>query len=615
MSRRKKTSPPPAAKPASPAGRSPVPWRWIAGLGAAAALGAGGYAGWRWTTAPRRLAAALPPLPARLATAGETAGGADSLAGRLARARARVAVRAESFAALEELGRLYHANGFPAEAAACWTSLQRAQPRDARWSRLLADAQRALSDYPAMEAALVRATALAPDDPAAWLPLAGLRFKTGRIDDAELAYRQRLRLLPGDAYAQLGLARCALQADRRDEARRTIEELVRTQPDFPPGYNLLAELQAAAGETERAAINRWKGRESGRFRDAEDPLLDGLAAWCLDPERLRTLGTVQFQTKRGDRGRALFERAVALAPADPGGYAALGELWLELREPARALENLLRARELSAGRRVDPNVFANLARAQRELGRPAETLATVQEGIRVCGDSPDLQALLGLAFADVGKFAEAEAAYRASLARIPQDANVRYNLAAVLLESGRRDAGKDELRAALQVQPTFPKALHLLGTLEQEDGRLAEAGACWRRLYESSPGMPEARRALATWHAKVGDAAQQRGDAAEAEKQFRAGSAVAPESPELSASLGVLLLVQGRVDEALGPLESYARGQPREPQAALFLGQAYARLGRLPEAKRELQRGARLADEAGKNQTAEFCREILRQLP
>jgi Flp pilus assembly protein TadD len=76
----------------------------------------------------------------------------------------------------------------------------------------------------------------------------------------------------------------------------------------------------------------------------------------------------------------------------------------------------------------------------------------------------------------------------------------------------------------------------------------------------------------------------------------------------------VLLLVAGRLEEARGPLEIYRRVKPADPQSSLFLGQVYARLGRLDDARRVLNEGAQIAERAGNTNTARFCREILQQL-
>jgi Flp pilus assembly protein TadD len=99
-----------------------------------------------------------------------------------------------------------------------------------------------------------------------------------------------------------------------------------------------------------------------------------------------------------------------------------------------------------------------------------------------------------------------------------------------------------------------------------------------------------------------------------AERHYREGIALNPKHPELQVSLGILYLVQGRLDEAREPFEAYHKLQPKNPQSCMLLGQIYAMTGRVKEARPLLIEGAALADQAGNTEVASHCREILSQL-
>ena len=79
--------------------------------------------------------------------------------------------------------------------------------------------------------------------------------------------------------------------------------MVKTAPEFSPGHNLYAELLIAEGDKTAASKHRWLGRETGRFREADDPWLDELVAWCFNYQQLCVRGTMDLQNKRGDRGK------------------------------------------------------------------------------------------------------------------------------------------------------------------------------------------------------------------------------------------------------------------------------------------------------------------------
>jgi len=551
-----------------------------------------------------RIRAALPPPPAAVPNSALR----DLLAG------AQAAATAGDLAAVAELGRLYHANAFPAEAAACWRLLIREQPRDARWHYYLADLLRTGGDQAGAEAEFERTVAVDPTAARAWLHLAEIQFKSGRIDAAEAGYRRRLDLLPDDPYAELGLARVAQLRGQTDETMNRLEHLLAKQPKFSAAQNLYAELQAAAGHEELADLHRWLGREAGRFREADDPWLQELDARCQDPRRLGHLGVIAYQTGEGDRGRAAFEKAIALAPADPLAYQMLGSLLLEQGDAAAALDVLARGVANARDSVPEPLHYVRLAEAARTLRQPDAVRQALADGLRRHPDSPELLHAQGNQLKADGRPAEAEAAYRRALEFNPAFVDADFALAVLLLETGRRDDAVLALNHALAMQPTFPKASLLLARLEMDAGRTENAGRYLLPLLKANPGAGEIRQITATWHLQAGNAVEKT-DAPAAEQHYRAGLALVPEHAELNASLGVLLLVSGRVEESVPALETYHRLKPENAPGALFLGQAYARTGRLPEARAVLADGLRQAEQSGQAATARNFREILSLLP
>lgn len=572
---------------------------------ALAALALTGGTIWQRQARVARVQAALPPIPAATPNA--------TLRDLLAQARAEAAATGR-LSAVAELGRLCHANGFHREAAACWEQLIREQPGEARWHYYLADLRRIAGDYAAAEEQLQLTVAADPSAATAWLQLAEMKFKSGRQDAAEADYRHRLDLLPDDPYAALGLARLAQFRGNNDDACRQLEQVLQRHPKFSAAHNLYAELQAAAGREELADQHRWLGREAGRFHEADDPWMEEVNAHCHEPKRLCHLGVIAYQTGRGDLGRARFEHAIALGPDDPLAYQMLGELLLTQgsAEPAREIL----ARGIALARVVAPNPahYLKLSEACQKLDRRDEARRALRDGLVRHPGSAELHHGLGRLLAAEGHQAEALAAYRRALALNPSYAEADFSLAQGLLEQGNKPEAVQALQHALQMQPTFPKALLLLGRFELDAGRPEAAGAYLLPLLKANPGVPEIRQIVARWHQRAGQAAE-RTDAAAAEQHFRDGLKLQPDDPELNASLGVRLLVSDRVAEAVPPLEAYHRLQPANPQAALFLGQAYARTGRLAEARQVLADGLRQAEQAGQGGTARNFREILSVLP
>ena len=565
------------------------------------ALVAAGFA-WSWYRRPSRLLAALPAPPALF----------GPLAAGHAAATALVQSSRHTLAGVAELGRLYHANGFAASAESCWRLLAREQPREPRWPYFLADLRRTAGDHAELAALLTRTVDLAPDYAPAWLRLADLEFKAGNLVPATLAYERRLALLPADPYARLGLARVARQTDRPADARRLIEAVVRETPAFSTGHDFYSEILAAEGDAEGARKHRWLGRETGRFREAPDAWLDEFPSWCHDYDRLCLLATIAAQTDRRPAARAWLERAVAQAPTRATAYELLGGLLRQLGDPAQARALLETGLRLAPS--VPPSFSVVLAETYGELKQPAEALRVADLGLAHNPEAWELHDARGVALADLNRHAEALAAYRVVLAQSADDTSANYHLALSLIALDRREEARAALQRSLIQQPTFFKALSILGRWDLQAGRLETAGSYLLQLYESHPEFQAARQMLAQWHAASGASAEEKHAHSEAERHYRAGVALDPTHAEAHASLGVLLLTQGRVEAALPPLEAYRSLQPENPQAALFLGQVYFRLGRRADALRVLTAGEALARRAGQTGTAANFREILQSL-
>jgi predicted Zn-dependent protease len=205
-------------------------------------------------------------------------------------------------------------------------------------------------------------------------------------------------------------------------------------------------------------------------------------------------------------------------------------------------------------------------------------------------------------------------ALQTAVALNPNDTNANYNLAFALLKNRQLGEAVEALQRSLVLKPTFANSLAMLAKIEIDSGRWAESAKYLQPLYESHPEMPEARRLMAYWQLRAGMAAEEKQDTAAAERHYREGVAIDRNHPDLQMRLGTLCLIQGRFADAVSPLEAYRRLQPDNAQGALFLGQAYAVVGRRDDARRTLTEGAALAERSGNVSAAQHCREILEQL-
>jgi len=209
------------------------------------------------------------------------------------------------------------------------------------------------------------------------------------------------------------------------------------------------------------------------------------------------------------------------------------------------------------------------------------------------------------------ELASAEGLWRGSLERWPSRLAHR-NLAAVLLQEGRRSEAVEHLRAAADQGPL---SRYALGVALFDDGRAAEAIVELQRATSETPSEPtvalDGRRVLARalvqqqHHREAADVFAQiaaltpadiapqlsradellaAGDLADAHEEYQRILAAQPHHSGALTNDGLTLLRLGRVSEALPLLRSVAEQEPRNAAAFMNLASAAAAAGRVDEA-------------------------------
>ena len=191
---------------------------------------------------------------------------------------------------------------------------------------------------------------------------------------------------------------------------------------------------------------------------------------------------------------------------------------------------------------------------------------------------------------------------------------LHYRVGRALAGVNRFDEAIDEFRQSLASDPG-EQALTVTGrgaqavphlTAALEGGHRAEVAAPWLvralaaagdreravRLIASLPEEVAAPRAETSLD--LGTMALELGAPPAAERWLRLAVAAEPARAEAHEKLGVALLLQARVSEAIGPLESARRLDPASASARLNLAVAYADAGREDEARAEAREAARL---------------------
>ncbi len=288
-------------------------------------------------------------------------------------------------------------------------------------------------------------------------------LKTGRLDEARLAYERSLELEPGDPFTHLYLGNWFY-------GRRMYPEA-------------LARFQHAATLMPHEAVVFWcQGdayRDQGRF-DLAQVAYD--AAVRADPDDLQAQQKLaqwhQYRKGTGDQTPAMIDAAYRNDHA--ATTVLLAERWL----------------------RDHPDDLWIIHKYAAMLYQ----MTRYDEAIQVCVDAiarfPDsrwgLYNQVGHLHRYRGNFADAELWYQKAKDEDPEEAASYIFLGAVQARQGKLKEAEATHRAATRcADGCIDEAHHNLGLVLRGQGRLAESVGCFRKAIELCPTYADAIEALA----------------------------------------------------------------------------------------------------------------------
>lgn len=176
-----------------------------------------------------------------------------------------------------------------------------------------------------------------------------------------------------------------------------------------------------------------------------------------------------------------------------------------------------------------------------------------------------------------GRLEEAEAAYRAVLARAPEDPDALHFLGVLRYRCGAGDEAVGLIERALAQDPDNPAAHNNLGNILLETGRLAEAVSAYRRAAVLRPDAAEVQNNLGIVLRLL-----DRPD--EARAALERAVALAPRNASFHHNLAVLSLHLGEVQFAIATLRVALALDPALVQARQALIRATQLADGRPEA-------------------------------
>lgn len=281
------------------------------------------------------------------------------------------------------------------------------------------------------------------------------------------------------------------------------------------------------------------------------------------------------------------------------GYVALS--WARCAEWRS--ERTLWGAEVRRGAR-SAKVYANLGSALMETQEWDEAGQLLRGAVRLDPQYPEAVYNLGAVEKMLGHSDVAETDLRRAIGLRSDYAMAHATLANLLATLGRGEAAAEECTLALRYGTYDSEVQNNIGVTRVLIGDRDEAEKMFRAAATMDPSQHQALVNLAR-------ILREKGHYDEAVPLYRRALALQPDLPEALEGLGIALGSAGRHGEAVGVFLRWTQVQPGVARAYQGLGMALTQTNRREEARRYLEQGLAIAQQAGDPQTASAIEQAI----
>ena len=300
-------------------------------------------------------------------------------------------------------------------------------PEDVNALRAYAQARALSGDVAGARSTLSDATRRAGFEATTLVAIARDQLEVGDLTGAAYSVDKALTSDSTLLSAQALMAAIELKQGYVDKAERRAQTIANANPKLTVGFELLADVASRRGKptaavdalrqahvlenSSRTLLQLFKAQDGVDPKPARDLLEAWLKSHPRDVPVMKTFGDALARSGNLPQARHQYETAVKLAPGD-----------------AYALNNL-----------------ANVMLLQKDPG----AMAVAEKALVSLPTNPVVIDTAGWAAYQAGNKDRALQLLRDARLRAPASAAVRYHLAAVLAQAGRREEARQELNAAL----------------------------------------------------------------------------------------------------------------------------------------------------------------------
>jgi len=451
----------------------------------------------------------------------------------------------------------------------------------------LAETERPLLDFALANPNNVRA-----------LELVGrLRFRQGRLDEAQAVYQRVLSLDAGFTIAKINFGLILLETGQSEAAKRILDEINLSEIKDSVALLNLAQTLTLVGEPQKALAVIEKLPLALKTGEAlpiiaacnlalgEKTKIDALIPLAKKTAVAKPSIAVKFANVlvNGEMFGQAIDLLRAVTTASPKNIAALillGKAEIYVKDFVKAKQDLARAAVLDP---QSAEVFFTQAMLENAQGNSAAALLLLEKSAALAPNSLTILKELAITAIRASQARKAVEATERLLTLKPDEPDFLYFYGAASLQGGNLEKAQTALERFMQIRPNDSRGCLALGlTLAAQRDQIEPARQQLRRCLEINPLNYEAKYQL-------GLSYKAQGDTATAIKFLEETIALAPNYPIALRDLGTVYLQAGEEQKARNVLEKSVGLSANDAETHFQLSRLYNLLGETELAKKHLE--------------------------
>lgn len=469
---------------------------------------------------------------------------------------------------------------------------------------------------------------------------ANAQFYGKKIQQSLDQFNRRITINPNDGYAHFHLGMAYKFFDKPELALQSLKRAMDINPRLWEAYAAAGQIYAALGQNSYAILHFSKAADAnpkyaeahynlGLIYDRENMVAKAIhhleRAIELDSDNARiyrALGNACMKAQHPMKAIKMYQKAADLEPRDPQSHFAmaraceaifrpdfaiqeyeraielnprypdalyhLGIICLQVGDLPKAVESLEKCIKITP---ADPYVHYNLAEAYRRQDNWQKAISHYYSSIELNPKDAFAHYNLALSYAKTEQHEQAIPRYEHAIDLAPREGHFHHDLARSLQALRRYEQAIAEFGKALQINPNDGESLGELARCYRESGQFDACIHLYKRVIQLNPDSADA-------HYQLGYAFLRLDEDDQAFEEFQRAVKLDSSHARALHGLGVIYLKhRNKPDVASDFLRQALQLDPELIEARMELSDAYLKMGRLNDARSEIETARSVAED------------------